>query len=1118
MKNQMFDHQIFALWVITCITAMLSLSILFANAHAAEWEVQNPSPTEELLTNIWASSDNSLFAVGDSGTIIHYDGNQWITMNSNTSSKLYGIWGSANNNVFTVGNNGTILHYDGNQWTTMSSGISFPLIEVWGSSSTDVFAVSDSGTIIHYDGNQWTTMNSGISSSLWGVWGSSSNNVFAVGNGGTIIHYDGNQWTHKNSSTFSWLNSIWGSSSQNVFAVGDDNAIVHYNGNQWTTMNSNTSSNLYGVWGNSDNEVFAVGSDGTIIHYDGSQWNTMNSNTSSWLWDITGNANGDMFAVGENGTILHYEADFFGCTDASATNHNLDATADDGSCEYNTAPVLNPISNQSVIQGETLYLTATATDAENDFLEFGLINAPADAYIDLDTGEFIWTPYNVGYFDLTVTVMEAYGTSSTLLSDEETITINVMAFTPSEDTSELNEEEEWQEPQIDETEFEETPEWSYEDEWQNSPNDSYPPHNENFDEEDDNTTPPSDNSSETESNNHISNEEKNLGNDTFTVNVNDTISDECSNSNTVNSDSEAEIDDDNCNTPANGGPVFSNIGNPSINLTVNVPAYPMPTQPNTEYGMETNSSDKYNISQPNNAEMASFDMTETTSSNHTLTITTVGHGSVISDGIHCGKDCTEDYVNETSLTLIALPENKSHFIAWAGHCNGTNPAITMTMNTAINCVAIFEQEEETFQSPSLDNHLLKLLNVGKGNGKVSSTLNGIDCGIDCDEDYLSGTVVTLTATAESGSRFTSWGGDCRGTTSPITVTIREAVTCAALFDVVPQHRLTLRTMGNGTVSSSNHSKNGISCKTACAEKYYEDSSITLTATPMSDSLFIGWKEPECADSLTMTAPKRCTAVFEKLPNYTLILETSGEGNGSITNTAGMDCGMDCVSYLSETNVALTAIADIDSEFTGWAGDCANEDNSVSFNITEDMRCTATFSHLSQEDNDAEMVINHTTDELPVLEEIIAINAQGELVTTDAVISGGVSNNGSAFEQQITQSLSDIVEIRGSIEVDSEHVGQVVDILVVIVIQPPFSSTETMPLFFMLDEDDNFIPWDGDIANLVSFKTVSTLTKAIEMQIYEGQFVAPGGLNIFFGYRLDDTVIYSLESLDVIIVE
>jgi uncharacterized repeat protein (TIGR01451 family) len=58
----------------------------------------------------------------------------------------------------------------------------------------------------------------------------------------------------------------------------------------------------------------------------------------------------------------------------------------------NTAPVLDPIAPQAIIETQTLTFTAMATDAEDDPLTYGLYNASSGMSIDPDSGEFSWTP------------------------------------------------------------------------------------------------------------------------------------------------------------------------------------------------------------------------------------------------------------------------------------------------------------------------------------------------------------------------------------------------------------------------------------------------------------------------------------------------------------------------------------------------------------------------------------------------------------------------------------------------------------------------------------------------------------------------------------------------------
>ncbi len=295
------------------VVAVLALIFLLSQPVSAAptvsqdgWGWQNPLPQGNDLRGIYYGSSSDVFAVGEDGTILHYDGSTWSSMISGTSSDLLNVWGSSSSHVFAVGEDGTILHYDGSTWSEMGSGTTNSLYGVWGSSSSDVFAVGVSGSILHYDGSSWSLMTSGTSNHLHGVWGSSSSDVFTVGGSGKIFHYDGSTWSSMISGTSSTLNSVWGSSSFDVFVVGEWGTILHYDGSTWSSMSSGTSSHLDGVWGSSSSDVFAVGEGGTILHYDGSTWSDMSSDTSSDLEDVYGGSSSDVFAVGYAGTILHY--------------------------------------------------------------------------------------------------------------------------------------------------------------------------------------------------------------------------------------------------------------------------------------------------------------------------------------------------------------------------------------------------------------------------------------------------------------------------------------------------------------------------------------------------------------------------------------------------------------------------------------------------------------------------------------------------------------------------------------------------------------------------------------------------------------------------------------------
>lgn len=74
-----------------------------------------------------------------------------------------------------------------------------------------------------------------------------------------------------------------------------------------------------------------------------------------------------------------------------------------------------------------------------------------------------------------------------------------------------------------------------------------------------------------------------------------------------------------------------------------------------------------------------------------------------------------------------------------------------------------------------------LVTVRSGQGTVTSSPAGINCGGTCSASYVEDTVVTLTATPNTGWRFVGWGGDCSGTNTQCTLTINGSKNVTASF-------------------------------------------------------------------------------------------------------------------------------------------------------------------------------------------------------------------------------------------------------------------------------------------------------------------------------------------------
>jgi hypothetical protein len=305
------------------------------------------SGTSAQLHGVWGTSPSNIFAVGLSGTILHWNGTTWTSQVSGTNQNLNGVWGPSPTDVFAVGGGGTILRWDGSSWGAQSSGTTQQLNRVWGTSPADVFVTGAAGTILHWDGASWAEIAS-TGQLLTGLWGTSPTNVYAVTEIGTagILRYDGSAWTTQVSG--SGLIGVWGTSPTDVFVTGLGGTILHWGGSSWSPMASGTGQPLPGVWGTSPTNVFAAGFGGAILRYDGTTWTGLASGTTDNLQSAWVSPGGDLWAVGSNGTVVR------GFAGATVT--------------------VTPASPTVTSLGATQQLTPTARDAQNNVIT-GLTNS-----------------------------------------------------------------------------------------------------------------------------------------------------------------------------------------------------------------------------------------------------------------------------------------------------------------------------------------------------------------------------------------------------------------------------------------------------------------------------------------------------------------------------------------------------------------------------------------------------------------------------------------------------------------------------------------------------------------------------------------------------------------------
>jgi hypothetical protein len=236
---------------------------------------------------------------------------------------------------------------------------------------------------------------------------------------------------------------------------------------------------------------------------------------------------------------------------------------------------------------------------------------------------------------------------------------------------------------------------------------------------------------------------------------------------------------------------------------------------------------------------------------------------------------------------------------------------------------------------------LTITPAGTGTGTVQCEVNGGGAEA-CAATYPEGTSVKLKATANGGSEFAGYSGDCTGATCELTMNANKSVT--ATFNLVGEKSLTIAKAGTGTGT--------VQCKVngggpeACAASYPNGKSIELVATPNAGSEFAGYSADTGSISCTGTGPcsftieanSSVTATFNLMP--TLTVSTSGTGTGTVTGP-GINCPGDCTeTYASGTVVPLSKSVGAGSEFAGYSGDCTGPTCELTMNANKSV--TATF--------------------------------------------------------------------------------------------------------------------------------------------------------------------------------
>lgn len=316
---------------------------LFIASHLGElhhydgtdWVTHTVGPLDE-LHGVWtADASSRVWVVGEAGVIHAFDraSATFSSFDSGTTEPLRSLWGAADDDIWAVGDHGTLLHWDGTTWSPLNSGVSSTLSSVFGRSADDVWVVGGGGVKLHFDGITWQRFGSGVTGDLTSLHVVDAQTAFAVG-ADTLLAYDGSTWTERDTPVGE-ARAVAGTGVSDLWVAGTA-SIHHYDGTEWSEdspdeleiweMDSGGGRLLaIGTWalwehtptgwnevrtyrwpGGSDVHVspdgvaFALGSAGAEVSASGEAWSALPDIWAS-VSTIYGTSNEDVWLAGHDG-------------------------------------------------------------------------------------------------------------------------------------------------------------------------------------------------------------------------------------------------------------------------------------------------------------------------------------------------------------------------------------------------------------------------------------------------------------------------------------------------------------------------------------------------------------------------------------------------------------------------------------------------------------------------------------------------------------------------------------------------------------------------------------------------------------------------------------------------
>lgn len=201
--------------------------ILYDSGEARDLEFQD----RRAIRSLFGLSASQVYAVGEGGTVLSYDGSSWreIASLSNPKRTYHKVWGLGPNDLYLVGAGGLFLHFNGSRWEEIPLGAfaipsQIDFLDIWGADNADLYLASTQG-LVRFNGK--TFWKPGTSRYVHLLWGPDADTFYGIDSALVLYRQNGGLLQEEVDHNF-WkitLTAIHGAGDQ-IFATTSNGLIL----------------------------------------------------------------------------------------------------------------------------------------------------------------------------------------------------------------------------------------------------------------------------------------------------------------------------------------------------------------------------------------------------------------------------------------------------------------------------------------------------------------------------------------------------------------------------------------------------------------------------------------------------------------------------------------------------------------------------------------------------------------------------------------------------------------------------------------------------------------------------------------------------------------------------